>query len=141
MTTAFEGGRQPELENFVSETGGDDAATHRQHVGVIVLPGEPGGIEVVAQRGAHAGNLVRGDLLALPAAAEDDAPIGAAFRHLASDREADRRIVNRRVAGGAVIGNRMPESRERLLQVLLEREARVICANRNSHDTRFYYTL
>ena len=44
---------------------GDDAAAHGQHVGVVVLAATAGGVEVVAERGPHAVDLVGGDLLAL----------------------------------------------------------------------------
>ncbi len=70
----------------------DDAPAHGQHVGVVVLPAHAGGVQVVAQRGAHAVDLVGGDLLALPGAAEDDAAVG-----LAGDDGAARRP--RRSAG------------------------------------------
>src|SRR6185503_10914674 len=89
------GGVEPEREDFVGQAGGDDAPTHREHVGVVVLARQPRGEEVVAERGADAGDLVRGDLLALAAAADHDAAIGAALGHLAPDGEADRRIVDR----------------------------------------------
>ena len=53
---------------------------HRQDVGVVVLPAQPGGEQVVAERGAHAVHLVGGDLLALPGPAEHDAAVGLAGR-------------------------------------------------------------
>ena len=44
-------------------------APDREHVGVVVFAGHPGGVEAVAERGAHATDLVGGELFALPAAA------------------------------------------------------------------------
>ena len=51
-----------------------------KHVGVVVLAGQARGVEVVAERGAHAVHLVGRDLLALAAAAEHDAELGVAAR-------------------------------------------------------------
>src|SRR3954471_14954779 len=42
---AFEAGVQPQRDDLISKAGGDDAAAHRENVGVVVLAGEPGGIE------------------------------------------------------------------------------------------------
>ena len=53
----------------------------RQDVGVVVLARQAGGVEIVAQRGADARDLVGGHLLALAAAADDDPAIGAAVGH------------------------------------------------------------
>ena len=71
---------------------------------------QPRGVEIVAERGADAGDLVGGDLLALAAAAEHDAAVGAALGDGAADAEADRRIVDRRFAVGAVIVDGVAEA-------------------------------
>src|SRR5581483_5431112 len=76
VTAAFEAGGQPQRQDLVGEAERDDAAAHREDVRVVVLARQARGVEVVAQRGAHARDLVRGDLLALSAAAEDDAAVG-----------------------------------------------------------------
>ena len=60
----------------------------REDVGVVVLPRQAGRVEIVAQRGADAGDLVGGDLLALAAAADDDAAVGASRRDRAARRSA-----------------------------------------------------
>jgi hypothetical protein len=93
----------------------------------------PRGVEIVAERGADADHLVGGDLLALTGAAEHDAPVGGAGRHRAPDRRADRRIVDRGVAVRAVIVDRMSEPCERRLEVLFQREPRVVGTDRNPH--------
>ena len=91
------------------------------------------GVEIVAERGADAGHLVGGDLLALTAAAEHDAAIGAPLGDRAADGDADRRVVDRRLAVRAVIVDGVAEPRERLLQVFFEGEARMIGADRDAH--------
>ncbi len=141
MAPALERRVEPEGEDLVSEPEGDDPAAHRQDVGVVVLPRQARREQIVAERGSNAGDFVRRDLLALAAAAEDDASIGLPLGHGAPDREADRRIVDRLFAVRPVIVDLVAEARERLLQVLLEREACVIGADRDAHDARLYYTL
>src|SRR5258706_8098043 len=49
MPAAFEGGAHPDGEDFVREPEGDDASAHREHVRVVVLARQAGGIEIVAE--------------------------------------------------------------------------------------------
>ena len=133
MATALERGAEPERQNLVGQPEGDDAPPHGEDVGVVVLARQPRGVEIVAERGADADHLVGGDLLALTGAAEHDAPVGSAGRHRAPDRRADRRVVDRGVAVGAVIVDRMSEPCERRLEVLFQREPRVVGTDRNPH--------
>ena len=139
MPAAGERRREPQRQDFVRQSEGHDPAAHREDVGVVVLARQARGIEIVAERRADAGDLVRRDLLPLSAAAEDDAAIGAAFDDGAADVEADGRIVNRLVAVRAAIVDVVTELRERLLEMFLQREACVIGANRDSHGQRLYY--
>ena len=83
-------------QDLVGETLGDDPRADRQHVGVVVTPRVLGGVEVVAQRGAHATHLVRRDLLALAAAAEHDPRLRATGSHFL--RRHRRRSVGSRPA-------------------------------------------
>src|SRR5690606_28639122 len=55
------------------------AGAHRDHVRIVVLAGQARGLLVPHQRGADALDLVRGDLLAVAGAADDDAE-GAGLR-------------------------------------------------------------
>src|SRR5207244_8738022 len=82
---------------------------------------------------------VCGDLLPLSAPADDDAAVGASFRHGACDVDADRRVVGRLLVVRAAIVNRVPEPRERLLQMLFQSEARVVGPNRDAHAATLYY--
>src|SRR5690606_18890341 len=91
---AFEGGGQPQLEDLGGQARRHDPATHGQDVGVVVLPAQPGGEQVVAQGGAHAVDLVGGDLLALAGAAEHDPALSLAVHDGAPDGGADGRVVD-----------------------------------------------
>ena len=94
---------------------------------------KPGGEQVVAERRAHARDLVGGDLLALAAAAQHDAAIGATVNDGATDGHADRRIVHGCFAVCAEILDGMSEPLQRLLEVLFEEESGVIGPNRHAH--------
>jgi hypothetical protein len=104
-------------------------------------PRQPRGVEVVAERGADAGDFVGGDLLALSAAADHDAAVGAALGHGPPDRQADRRIVHCRFAVGAVVVDGVPEALQRVFEMFFEQESRVIGADRHPHDGRLYYVV
>src|SRR5207249_741962 len=141
MPSAVEHRVEPELEDLVRQTEGDDAPAHREDVGVVVLARQAGGVEIVAERGADTGNFVRRHLLALPGAAKHNAAIGASVGYRARDVDADRRIVDRVFAGRAVIVDRVAEPLQRLLQMFFEDEAGVIGADRDAHQGELYYTL
>src|SRR5690606_7239829 len=82
VPATFERRLEPELHDLVGETEPDDAPPERQDVRVVVLAGHAGGVEVVAQCGAPPAHLVRRDLLALAAPADDDAAVGSPRDHL-----------------------------------------------------------
>ena len=139
MPSALERGGHPDGEDFVSEAERDDAAADREDVRIVVRARQARGVQVVAQRRARADDLVCGDLLALAAAADHDPAVRAAFGNGARDSEADRRIVDRRFAVGAVIVNDVAQPVKRLFEVFFERESGVIGANRHAHGPQLYY--
>ena len=113
VPTALERGGEPQLGDLLGEPVGDDAGPHREHVGVVVLPGHACGVEVVAQRGAHACDLVGRELLALAAAAEHDATFGATGGHRPADQRAEDRVVDGLVSVGAQVEDLVAIRRER----------------------------
>src|SRR5262249_5907415 len=58
-----------------------------------------------------------------------------------SDADADRRIVDGRLAVRAVIVDRVTELEERLLQMFFEEKTSVVCAYRHSHGQELYYDV
>ena len=104
-----------------------------------MLPRQPRGIEIVAERGANARHLVGSDLLALSAPAKDDAAVGATFGHQTRDVDADRRVIRRLLIVCTAIVNSVPEPRERVLEMFLQSEARMIGANCDAHAAELYY--
>jgi 23S rRNA (cytosine1962-C5)-methyltransferase len=139
MAAAFERGLEPDPQDLVGESECDDAPSHREHVRVVVLARQTGRVKIVAQRGADARNLVRGDLLALAASAEDNAAIGAAVGDGATDADANRRIVDGRLTDRPMIVDHMPDPLKDALQMLFQQEAGVIGADSDAHDGRLYY--
>jgi hypothetical protein len=133
VPSTLEGGLQPQRENLVGEPEGDDAPAHRQDVRVVVLARQARRVEIVAQRRAHTGDLVGGDLFALAAPADDDAAIGAAFGDRPPDGDADRRIVDGRLAVRAMIVDRVAEPLECPAEVLFQQEPGVVGADGDSH--------
>src|SRR5437763_1593163 len=55
--------------------------------------------------------------------------------------DADRRIVDRCLARGAVIVDRVTQTGQRLFEMFLQREARMVGADRNPHGRQLYYAL
>ena len=139
MAAAFERRCQPERQDFIGKAERHDSASHRKNVGVVVFTRQPRRIKIVTERRANPRHFVGRNLFALTAAAEHDAAVGCACCHGAAHRNADRRIVDGRLAVRAVIVDAVAEPRQRLLEVLLELKARMVGANRDSHGERLYY--
>src|SRR5262249_30967191 len=118
-----------------------NSPAHREDVGVVVLSRHSGRVEVVAERGPDAGHLVRGDLFALTAAAEDDPTVGPPFRDRSCDAQTDWRIVDRLLAPGSVIVNGVTKTGQNLFEVFFEQEPCVISADGDTHGQRLYYEV
>ena len=100
---------------------------------LLCCAGHAGGVEVVAERGADAVHLVGRDLLALAAAAEHDAASRRRRAHRARDRRADRRVVDRSSECVPRSSTSWPHVLQHPDQVLLERVAGVVAADRDAH--------
>src|SRR5262249_11761457 len=111
----------------------DDSPSHGQHIGVVVLSGLPGRIQIVAQRGPDALNFVGRHLLTLPAPTEHDAALGPAVGNGPGDGGADGRVVDGLLRVGAEVVDGVPVALEQLLEALLEAVARVVGADRDVH--------
>ena len=121
MPPACKRRREPERQNFVGETERDYSGAHGEHVRVVVLPGKPCGVQVVAQRRANSPNFVRGYLLTLTAPAEYDAAIGPSLGHRLGDGDANGRVVHGRFALCAVIIDECPSEASVCLKCSLSR--------------------
>ena len=126
VATAVERGGEEQRDDLVGETDADHPAADRQDVGVVVGTGEAGGVEIVAQRGAHAADLVGRELLALAAAADDDADLGLAVAHRPPDGRADRRVVDRHGGVGAEVDDVVALLRRAARRRALELEPGVV---------------
>ena len=133
VAAALERRREPHAQDLLGEPEGDDAGADRQDVGVVVRPAEPGGEEIVAERGAHPVHLVRRDLLALAAAAEHDPPVGGARGDLAAHGRAVLRVVDRGLRIGPEIDDVVPLGLQHADEVGLQREPGMVGAESDPH--------
>src|SRR5262245_65459621 len=113
---------QPEREDLIRQCKGDDAATQREHVCIVVFPRQARCIQVVAERGANASNFVCRDLFTLTASTEHDAAVSRSVRNSLANRDANRRVVHGSFAIGAMVVDSMSERRQRLLEMLLQQK-------------------
>jgi putative membrane protein len=113
---------------------GDHPSTESEHIGVVVLACQRRCLGVVGQRGPHAGNLVRRDLLAVAGPADHDAQsVGVSHRPLGS-RDAVRRVVVVRVVlGRSAVDHLMTGGLQSRHQGRLELEASMIATQVNAH--------
>src|SRR5690606_28872837 len=103
-------------------------------VGVVVLARQLGRGDVPGERAAHAAHLVRGDLLAVAAATDDDPERTGLGDDGLGGREAERRVVVGGVVGvGAVVDDVVAGRAEVLDEGGLELEARVVGGDVQTH--------
>ena len=121
------------LDQFVGQRNTDDPAAQNQDVHVIVLDTLVRGIDVVADGGAHALYLVRGDRSADTTAADQHSALGPTVGHRSSDRFGVIRIVDRCRRVGPHVDDFVSIVAEQFGYFLLERKARVIGANHDAH--------
>jgi hypothetical protein len=138
MPATLEGRVQPEGKDLVRQADSHDAGAEREDVGVVVPPRQARREKVVAERRAGARHLVRGHLLTLAAAADDNTAVGTARDDRARNAGADGRVIHRSLAVGAVVVHLVAKTRERRQEVRLQGETRMIGANGNPHMVRLY---
>lgn len=138
VTAALERGVQEDGEDLVRQGRGNDAAPHRQKVGVVVLAAEAGREEVVAEGGACPVHLVGGDLLALPAPTQHDATVGLAPDNRPGGRGTEWRVVDGRLGAGAEVKHLVATGLQVLNEEGLERKASVVGGNRDLHESGVY---
>lgn len=95
VTAAFEGRGEEDVDDAQGEGVSEDAGPEGQHVGVVVLAGQPGGELIETEARSHTMDLVGGDGLTLAAAADDDPPVGSTGAHLPTHGGAQAGIVDR----------------------------------------------
>ena len=95
-----------------------------------------GGVQAVAQRGAHAAHLVGGELLTLAAPAEHDAEVGIAVAHGSPDARTDLGVVDRLGRVRALVVDLVALAEQHRHEVLLEVVAGVVGADRDRRVER-----
>src|SRR5687767_9266438 len=114
------------------EPGSNEPATEREHVRVVVLAGVLRRRHVVAHRRANPGDHVRGHAASDAGAVDHDAELRGATRNRARDSHGIVRVVYRRRARRAVIGDGMSEVAKSGRHRISERDATVVGADRDS---------
>jgi SAM-dependent methyltransferase len=135
VASALEIGGQPQRHDLLGQALAHNAGAYRQHIGVVVLTTHPGRVQVVAQRGSHAPDLVRGELLTLTRAAEHDPAVGFAIADPPSDASADERVVARLGGIGSEVDDLVPEAEHKTDQVLLEDVSGVVRTDGDAHPS------
>ena len=73
MSSTLKRSGKPDIDNFLSQTGTNDAATHYQEIGIVVKAAHPGGIQFLTEGGTDSWKTIRGDGHAQAGAADEDA--------------------------------------------------------------------
>ena len=73
MASSFKGGGEPDVDNFLGQTGANDAAAHDQEIGVIMKATHPGSVQFLTEGGANTWKTIGGDGHTQAGAADQDA--------------------------------------------------------------------
>ena len=138
VAATLERGRKERGHDLFGKTDTNDTRTHRQDVRVVVAARHARGVQAIAQCGTDSSHLVGGQLLALPAATENDAEVDLSVAHRPADRRADRRVVTTVGRVGAHVVDTMARGGEKSDEMLLQFEACMVGADgdvkgRNGH--------
>lgn len=110
------------------------AGAQRNHVRIIVLPGQLRGGVIPRERSSHANNLVRRDLLAVSRTADDDAERARIRHNRLAGSKADRRVgVELVIRVVAVVHHLVARARQMLHKVRFQFKSGVICRYVYSH--------
>ena len=123
---AGEPGVQERVHQLARQLAADHAAAEHEHVHVVVLDALVGGVGVVAQAGAYAGDAVGRHRGADAAAAQDDPAIGAMLAQRGAHRRGVIRVIDALAAVGADVQHLAVLARDERLDGFLQREAGVI---------------
>lgn len=133
VTAALESGRQPRVDDPLHERIADEVRRQAQHVRVVVPPGHHGRQLIVAQRRAHALDLVRRDRHADARPAEQDPEICRSIGDGLRRRIGRVGVVARFGILGAEVVDLVLLGCEERLDLLLGGESAMIGAERDFH--------
>lgn len=117
--------------------GGVHPSADPHHLGVVVFPGELGGLGAPRQGGSAARNLVRGDLLTVARPADHHAEAARVGDHAAGGLDTQRRVVVVRIEDlGADVHHVVPKTGQVTHQKNLELETGVVGTEVDAHDVQ-----
>src|SRR3990172_5096303 len=129
----LEAGAQERLHQLHRQRAADDARAQAEHVHIVVLHALARGVRVVAEGGADAAHLVRGDAGADAAAADDNATLGAPVNDRLADGAGVVRVVHGVGAVGADVQNLVAVTLERGRDLVLHLVSAVVGADDDAH--------
>ena len=133
MPVAFEARSQELIHYRQRQSLAEDPTPERQHVGIVVAPGESGRPLIVTESSPDTVDLVRRDRLALPRSTHDDPEIGITMHHGSPHRGTERWVVDRFLGIGSEIGYVVTGVEKMLRDGRLQGEAGMIGSKGDPH--------
>lgn len=125
------------LDEFDGDGLADDPGADAEDVHVVVLDPLVGGVVVVADAGADAGDLVGGDADADAAAADQNAAVGPTSNNDLANFAGEVGVVDGAVGVCPAVDDGMARRGDEGSDSVLEREAAVIAAESDVHGGRY----
>ena len=133
MPAALEFGAQKDIHQFRRALLGEQVRPQGEHVGVVMLAGQPDLFVALRRRGPHSRNLVGRDGHSDPGIAHQDAAVAPCAAHFARHPLGEIRVIARLRRIRAEVHHFMPVPQQFLPQVLFEGKTGVIGADGYLH--------
>jgi hypothetical protein len=130
-----ESGAQKRPDQLVSEFDTDHPRTHHKHVHIVVFDALVGGIRVMAQAGADAGDLVGGHGSADARPAHNDASVSPARTDRVPDGRREIRVIHRCRAVCAAVQRFVGQATHKRKQSLFQFKTRMIRPKCDAHGS------
>src|ERR1035437_5111408 len=137
MPSALKERFQPNPDNLESGFKAHHPLAERKHIRVVVLPAQPRGVRIPAERAPDAFDAIGDHRLAVARAAQNNAAIEFAPRPRLGPRPHEERIIDRFLGMRPKIRDVVAETLKEIPDLVFVLEAGVVRTNGNSHLMHF----
>jgi len=137
MPAALEGCFEPHPHDFICGLRADHSLAQGDHICIIVLPAEAGGINIPAKGATNSSDAIGDDSLSISRTAEHYAPLEFSPRHRFGYWTNEQRIIDRLFRVRSKISNAVAQLHEQSTDLFLILKSSMVRADGNFHKSLF----
>src|SRR6266702_8685703 len=135
MPAALKRRFQPDAHNLERSFGGDHALPQRDDIGVIMLPAQPCGVGIPADRAPNSLEAIGHNGFTVSGAAKNDSPLEFMPRHCRRYRRNKNRVINRLFRTCSEVGHAVTQLFKKIADSFFVLKARMIRTDGNFHHS------